>query len=276
MQHHAPATMDSSDEIEEVGEKFFECAETAEQIVIDTNAGEDALFNYVSSRAACEVVRRRLDVGDVMLCSRHGTIIVERKSTLDLVASLGDARLHEQKARMMAAIAADQTGKTVVIYIVEGPIQTWHATIPPRGFPVAQMEAAVIATSVRDSMPVIRCHDSVSVAEAVLYLHKKLALGELDGEAKAQKRAAAGYSGVVFVKKAKNSTPENTWNMMLSTIQGVSAAKAAAIVTVYSTPKQLMNELAAPGGVKRLASVEAGKKKLGPALAARISAVLAR
>ena len=73
---------------------------------VDTNAGETPLFTALQARLGAEqVVRERLDVGDVVLTAPDGgaTLIVERKSWPDLAKSLTDGRYAEQKARLLAA-----------------------------------------------------------------------------------------------------------------------------------------------------------------------------
>ena len=76
---------------------------------VDTNAGETPLFTALRARLGAEqVVRERLDVGDVVLTAPESgaTLIVERKSWPDLAKSLTDGRYAEQKARLLAAAAA--------------------------------------------------------------------------------------------------------------------------------------------------------------------------
>ena len=76
---------------------------------VDTNAGETPLFTALQARLGAEqVVRERLDVGDVVLTApeRGATLIVERKSWPDLAKSLTDGRYAEQKARLLAVAAA--------------------------------------------------------------------------------------------------------------------------------------------------------------------------
>ena len=69
-------------------------------IVVDTNAGESALYEALVRRFdGSTVQRRKLDVGDVMLVAEAGTVYVERKTWLDLASSLIDRRYVEQKAQ---------------------------------------------------------------------------------------------------------------------------------------------------------------------------------
>lgn len=248
--------------------------EGVSEIVADTNPGEDRVFGMITARRPELAARReRLDVGDFLLRGGGLTIIVERKSTADLAASLGDRRYAEQKARQLAAVAQDEAGLTRVVWVVEGALAGWHATLPATGFPAAQLEAAVISTSVRDGIPVLRCKDAESVAETLLYLQGRAAAGELDGLAAAQKKVAAGYGALVHVKKARNVDGETVFQMMLATIPGCSMAKAAALARAYPTFAALVAAVAGrprKEAVAAIAGVAAGTRKLGPVLAARI------
>ena len=77
---------------------------------VDTNAGETALFTALQARLGAEshqVVRERLDVGDVVMTTGDGgaRLLVERKTWADLASSLTDGRYAEQKVRLLAAAA---------------------------------------------------------------------------------------------------------------------------------------------------------------------------
>ena len=245
-----------------------------EGIEVDTNDGETAVFLHLQSKLGDRVRRQRQDVGD--FCVRAGgfTVIVERKTTADLASSLRDGRSKEQKARQLAAMGADEEGRTRVVWIVEGPLAKWHASLPMTQFPVAQLEAAVISANVRDCIPVLRCVDAESVAETILYLHKRCMEGEMDCIAASQKAAAATYSSLISVKKAKNVDNRTSYKMMLSTIPGCSMAKAEALAERFPTMSGLVDSIRTPGAVKMLAAVEAGSRKLGPVLAKRIVEVM--
>ena len=242
-------------------------------IIIDTNSGETGLYERILAKAPadCQVRRERLDVCDVSIVTAHGTLLVERKHVADLCSSLSDHRYSEQKARQLAAV--DTSERVSLAWLVEGPLLGWHALHKPTDFSNAQMEAAVITTAIRDGIPVLRVPDAASCAEAVLYLHKRLAAGDLDGAAASQRARAAGYGDVVHVRKAVNKDAPMVWRMMLSTTPGCSMAKADAIAAVYATPGALVDMLRSRGvkaGVKELASVPVGARKLGPAVAKRI------
>ena len=176
-------------------------------IVVDTNAGETALFQALVRRFdASTVTRRKLDVGDVMLVADAGTVYVERKTWVDWAKSLSDGRYANQKARLLAAArggdggsdAADDdegeaapatttTATTAVLYLVEGALTGWSGKVAGGGGgmgPVskmtnAQLEAAVVMTAVRDGVPVLRSKDGAHSLELLVYLFDKLRAGEL-------------------------------------------------------------------------------------------------
>lgn len=249
------------------------------RIVVDTNAGENDMHDRLLKKFGAEVVSRaRLDVGDVHLVHpEHGNVVIERKGWNDLAASLTDGRYAEQKARQMAA-AAD--GNTTVVYLVQGQLPGWFASFPggnaqmQRAGACGRIESAVISTAVGDGIPVLRALDCESVAEHVATLYQKLHTGMLDGARRAQSKTAAGYAGLVHVKKASNTDAASTWVSMLATVRGMSAARAKLVAERYPCARSLVDEVTATdakGAIKRLADLQVGEnKRLGPALAKKL------
>ncbi len=183
---------------------------------VDTNAGESALFAALQARLGAEqVVRERLDVGDVVLKTDDGgtALVVERKTWADLASSLTDGRYAEQKARLLAVAAAaapaapsNEEGEEeegaeaqhaapasapgassstiAVLYVVEGALRGWEGAVGgaiggPSRVKNAQLEAALVMTAVRDGIPVLRTKDTAHTVEVLVYLHGKLRAGEL-------------------------------------------------------------------------------------------------
>lgn len=247
-------------------------------IVVDTNSAENFIFEFLSSRGV-PTKRERLDVGDILL--RHGgeTIVIERKKLGDLASSIAsDHRYHEQKARQLAMVAADETGKTRIVWIVEGPLIPLDVTLAG-GTSVRSVESAVIKTAVRDAIPILRAVDGKALSEMVLYMYEQLAKGGLNAEDATQKRIAEGYSGVVSVKKSKNSDSTLTWKMMLATVHGLSMTKATNLVERWPSPLALAKEidgLDRKAAIKLVAAVETNKRKLGPVVAGRLVDVFQR
>ena len=131
----------------------------------------------------------------------------------------------------------------------------------------------MISTVVRDGIPILRALNAEAVAETVLYLYKRMAAGELNGEAKAQKRAAEGYAGAVHVKKSKNMDGNMVFKMMLATIPGVSIGKAASVIAAYPNPAALVDMIRSrpeKEAIKEIAAIECGTRKLGPAVGTKV------
>jgi len=228
----------------------------AGSILVDTNAGETPLYTALVARFGdAQVTRQRLDVGDVVLTSAEGvSVIVERKTYADWGKSLTDGRYAEQKARMLSALhhgassedddGGEQAAATVaaVLYVVEGPIQGWAGTVGGHMGAVsmmtnAQLEAAIVMTSVRDGVPVLRASDAAHTAELVGYLYTKLSEG---GALQAppphlQADGGPGYAALVKTRKRDNMTTATTWEVMLAQVPGMSATKAAAVAKAYPT-----------------------------------------
>jgi ERCC4-type nuclease len=231
-------------------------------IVVDTNAGETALYQALVRRFdAATVTRRKLDVGDVMLVADAGTVYVERKTWLDWAKSLSDGRYANQKARLLAAArggdvedddegeapATTTTATTAVLYLVEGALAGWSGKVAGGGGgmgPVskmtnAQLEAAVVMTAVRDGVPVLRSKDHAHSLELLAYLFQKLRAGELllpSGGAAAASSSSSGYAGLVVKKRPRdNLTTQTTWAVMLAQVSGMSAHKAAAVAAAFPT-----------------------------------------
>ena len=224
-------------------------------ILVDTNAGETPLYTALVARFGdAQVTRQRLDVGDVVLTSAEGvSVIVERKTYADWGKSLTDGRYAEQKARMLSALhhggaSEDDDGGeqaatvAAVLYVVEGPIQGWAGTVGGHMGAVsmmtnAQLEAAIVMTSVRDGVPVLRASDAAHTAELVGYLYTKLSEG---GALQAppphlQAGDGPGYAALVKTRKRDNMTTATTWEVMLAQVPGMSATKAAAVAKAYPT-----------------------------------------
>ena len=181
-------------------------AVAARPIVVDTNAGETALYSALVQRFGAEQVeRRRLDVGDVMLTSGSSgdVLLVERKTWPDLAKSLSDGRYAEQKARLLSAVfagaeeesdeaevaeveAAVAGATTRAVFVIEGALKGWGGAVGGAmgglsKMENARLEAAIVMTGVRDGVPVLRAKDAAHTVELVAYLYAKLCEGALDG-----------------------------------------------------------------------------------------------
>ena len=95
--------------------------------VVDTNAGEDGVYNKLTTLAT-NVIRKRMDVGDICAMTPKRRYVFERKTWSDLNSSLQDGRWKEQKSRMLGSSPDDDdsTMDTKYIYIIEGELAGWE------------------------------------------------------------------------------------------------------------------------------------------------------
>ena len=234
-------------------------------VVVDTNAGEDKIYNALKNHLDPDaVLRRRLDVGDVEIHAPDSdrSIVIERKTWEDLGKSLRDGRYADQKARLLSD--GDESSATVV-YVVEGHIRGWFGTTGPSQAPIpnAQLEAAIVKTTLRDQIPILRTKDTNHTCALLLYLFEQMQTGTLYTPTTTRSLATSKRRG-------DNADP---WQLMLMGMPGMSADKAAAVASKYPS----MSALHA-ANLKELADVrvEHGAKKarrLGPALAAKLVAL---
>ena len=244
-------------------------------IVVDTNAGEDALYKALSSALGdTAVVRRRLDVGDVLL--QHAApegeraVTIERKTWLDLHKSLIDGRYAEQKARLLAA---DGTQSTIV-YVIEGSLRGWWGTASPHSsIPNSRLEAALLKTEMRDGIHVLRSKDTDHTAQLILYIHKEQQAGTLFTPPKSHE-----YAECISLSKRKrdNMDPATTWQVMLTAVPGMSANKAKAVVFLYPSMSALTSANAQQLANVLVPSPDLQKKprRLGSQVADRIVALV--
>lgn len=226
-------------------------------IVVDTNAGEIPLYAALSAKFGSDVVRKRLDVGDVVLSSPDSdrTIVIERKTWLDFGASLRDGRYSDQKARLLAD---GEVSTATIVYLVEGHLRGWHGTVGPANVPNASIEAAIVKTTLRDKISVLRTKDTAHSAALIGYLHEQLTSGALFEPTK----TASGVGS-----KRRRDNAQDPWQTMLHSLPGMSAAKAVAVATAYPSMRAIGQ--AEESELASLVVLAEGKKprKLGPVLA---------
>jgi len=166
---------------------------------------------------------KQLDLGDVSF-EKDGQVyaLVERKTVLDLAASLCDGRYQEQSFRLLESGIPPHR----IIYLIEGslhqvkniPLKTLQSTITSlwmKGFSVLQTS---------------------SIEETADYL--RLIEEKINKEGK-----DCDYVSTLKIKKKDKLTPENIDIMMLSQIPGVSTVTAKALLETYGSMYSLTTQL---------------------------------
>jgi len=207
-----------------------------------------------------------LPVGDIAIrVGETDDVLLERKSVDDLASSHGDGRYKEQRARLLA-----QRGTGVSIgYIVEGTASAFTAA----RFGEADLKNAILRLQFRYTIPVFptsSVSDSAALVKALCVALLRDAACFKGGLATTAAGAAAVYSEAIHVRKAENSTPDRVVRSMLRVVPGLGPTAVEGVaVAVGSSLTRLLALTEA-----ELAAIPVGKRRLGPALARVLYAVL--
>ena len=244
---------------------------------VDTRPGENNIFESVKEllnaipELNVRLERKQLLIGDIQINNNESIIIIERKTWSDLVSSLNDGRYTNQKARLIAE--RERNPQLKFVYLIEGNPPPYMAFT--RTTPNAHAYAALTKMAIRDNICSLWCATFIDTARMVLYIVKTAAKDGFVSEFRAQEGAegapsaapARGYSQFVKHASKRKNTEENAWEIMLTSISGVSTAKAIKIMEMYPTPKSLFQayaELERKGGTdKEMNEMLAGIYLLG-------------
>lgn len=225
-----------------------------------------ALTPLLADLSGVSLSTAALPVGDIAIrVGETDDVLLERKSVDDLASSHGDGRYKEQRARLLA-----QRGTGVSIgYIVEGAASSFTAA----RFSEADLKNAILRLQFRYTIPVFptsSVSDSAALVKAVCVALLRDAACFKGGLATTAAGAAAVYSEAIHVRKAENSTPDRVVRSMLRVVPGLGPTAVEGVaVAVGSSLTRLLALTEA-----ELAAIPVGKRRLGPALARVLYAVL--
>ena len=211
--------------------------------------------------------------------------IIERKTDSDLCSSIPDGRFKEQKHRLGGC------GVKRVIYLLEdhGASSKVHAIGEEKVF------AAIIQTQVVDKFFLRITHSMEETVAFICKLHldickrfqnKSLRVIASKGTFSHQEikeklsNEKGNYDGLgmgLFTwmnSKSGNMTVRDVFTKQLMTIKGVSREKAVKLASRYDTLPQLVTQISNEDGIKELADMTIGQRKLGNVLARRVHEVV--
>ncbi|KAG0209919.1 Crossover junction endonuclease mus81 [Mortierella sp. GBA30] len=267
---------------------------------VRTQTDRDYIGEKLKDRGI-HVIKRALNVGDMIWIARLKDpspsgpdeivldYIVERKRMDDLVGSIKDGRFNEQKFRLR------RSGLGNVIYLVETYKQGETYDIGPDAIRTAMMK-----TQVQDAFFLKRTDHTdqtidylVSITNAMKKLYESeklyaipdktvkrttyLELQEHLKETFPDRTYLTSYKSFGSLNaKSDLVTVKDTFVKMLMSIRGASSEKAMEIARVYGTPRAMFSALDGAGASKRKkvlahAGSNVGRKKVGPALSAKIA-----
>jgi crossover junction endonuclease MUS81 len=226
-------------------------------------------------------------------------IILERKCTQDMVASIKDGRYKEQKIRLLAEGKNTTPDRSVVIgYIIEGTPAELRAPADK-----TMLLGSIISSTFRDNISILRTNSLQETFDLLVRLNERMmkdyneffpnstnrcAESAVDQTFSASDSSGCGVAGVggndsylASIKKNKkdNMTP-SMWNMAcLCGIPGVSSAIAIKIAERYPTLRALLDAyLACPDIVGRenlladiiLTETEKQRRRIGGVVSKRV------
>ena len=213
----------------------------------------------------CQWAVRTLPVGDIWVGLSGedigpGGVVIERKTTDDLEASILDGRYREQRTRLTTYC---QQRAARPLYVIEGSMdRLWGK------FTQETLQKYLNRLTLRYGVAVIHTDCLESTAKLC-----KLLASQISAEPTvfvATDAAALTYSSTVSVtKKGNKEDPKNFAACALQGCPGVSSAASEAILTVFGNLTAVMAAEEAA-----LAAVQVGKRKLGPAVAKRLHGLL--
>lgn len=206
-----------------------------------------------------DVPVQQLPVGDALIKSGEETVlVVERKTTADFEASFLDGRYREQRTRLLAFC---QANKARALYILEGGVDGRLRSLS-RAASQKLIHRLMLRYGV--SVWVTRSLDDTAATLQLLAEQVREDPKVFQGE-------QLSYTDVMATtKKANKDDPRAFALGALQGCPGVSAKMAAAVLEVCQG--SLEGVMAADEAV--LAGVKVGERRVGPAVAKRLYALL--
>jgi len=195
-----------------------------------------------------KMVSESLPIGDIIICDDKGAekVIIERKSLMDLAASIRDGRYAEQGYRLNQCDLHNHQ----IYYVVEGDLRYYK---PYKGLPDKKaLLSAMVSISYFKGFSLYRTNNLEETAEWVVHFAAKLlkegptALPHytIKTSGDSAEPREESYSQVIGKRvKRDNITIENIGEIMLSQIPSVSSASAIAIMKKFSNLSALITAL---------------------------------
>lgn len=209
-----------------------------------------------------QLVSEALPIGDIIICDENEEyLIIERKTLLDLSASIKDGRYEEQSYRLNGLPHHNHN----IIYLIEGEMNSFVMKSAKNKVDNSMLYSAMFSINYYKGFSLMR---SSSVTETATILcnmcskikrdlakgrvpyYRNLPLtenteknGDENSEQSEEKQEleAKNYCTVIKKNKKENITKENIGEIMLCQIPGISSTIAMAIMKNYGSFRELMN-----------------------------------
>jgi crossover junction endonuclease MUS81 len=230
-------------------------------IILEIDYREKAIIKHFEDyKPDIQYKITNLVIGDFLLRDNDNDsiyYIIERKTIMDLAASITDGRFREQKQRLLDSIGVPDK----IVYILEGnKNQKKFGSISK-----SVIESSILNLVFKHKYKVINTSNDITTYEILINLYKKVHMKEFD---------KLPDTNIKMIKKGDTIT-NNILLHMLSVIPGVSMNIAKKITTVYTTLPELIKEYEKLKECKEketlLSNIQINdKRKLGVALSKKI------
>lgn len=226
------------------------------KIIIDNREPKD-LIEYIKSKTKSPTtsVVRPMDVGDYAIYEKDTpSIIFERKSLNDLVASIKDGRYNEQSARLNSISLHNHN----IIYIIEGDITRYKDENTQK-----MIYSAIFTMSYHKGFSIINSLNKIQTAEYILHFFDKYCREKTKRTAFYHPSSAGipdyddstsnnntpcnipdtDYCSLIKTSKKANITRDNILQIMLMQIPSISEKCAEAICAKFPNLETLLTVL---------------------------------
>lgn len=228
-------------------------------IIIDNR--ETAIIDYMlaTAEASLSITIKPLPIGDFIIKCKASpiTIVIERKTWADLVASIHDGRYRDQKSRLLAL-----GSEYKVAYIIEA-----GATRSVGDFELVR--SSIWSMGLRDGMTIVQTTGMEDTVDAILALAKKMSR---EGFAKSLEITdhVVSEHGLSLSSKKRVTTAKECLVAQLAQVSGVSVKIAMSIADHYESMQVFCQE----ANESDLANVRINNRRLGVKRAGRILELL--
>ena len=207
-----------------------------------------------SSSQFIKIISENIPLGDIIIYDDNNNekLIIERKTLLDLAASIRDGRYTEQGFRLQQCSMHNHN----IIYLIEGDLRYYKPF--KSNIDKKALLSSMVSINYFKGFSLFRTITLNETAEWLLQLAKKLhkessspsfyektiLISESPNNVELNDNTETVYSSAMKRVKKENINPDNIGEIMLSQIPGVSNASAIAIMNKYSTIQNLIQKLA--------------------------------
>jgi ERCC4-type nuclease len=207
-----------------------------------------------------DIKQQQLPVGDAWLLNAEGQplLVVERKTTADFEASFLDGRYREQRTRLLAFC---QEKKAKALYILEGGLDgRTHKLQKPA------LQKLIHRLLLRYNVAV---WSTTSLADTATTL--QLLSSQIQEDPKVFEGEQLSYTDVMHTTKKANKDDPTAF--AIGALQGCPGVSVKAATAIWTTTGQSWSALLATEEAT-LANIQVSAKRLGPAVAKRLYALL--